>query len=341
MRKRITAGLVALAAGLVALATTGDRAAAQPPKANQGATRHLYGHDLKVRPGGERDWPKAVKVGVELFKNDAYGAIIGISDAGDLATFPAPSSVGSDQTSQWLTAHDLNVRKAGEANFTTKTKVFGVEVFKDLATNELLYACQTKSIAFAPGKSLVATDKGPKWHHGLEPKVRAPGQQSFDTAKRFGLEVFTDENTGGLIYITETGAIATAPPPATSLKFDPKKIAAPKPLYGLDLRVRAADEPDFTDKTRRVGVEVFEDPNTGVLFYLTDAGFIATAPSPGKLPDDKKGVTWKSAMNLKARQAGQVDFAKATSYGVEVFQDNRTGNLIFIAQTGSIAVLAK
>ena len=46
-------------------------------------------------------------------------------------------------------------------------------------------------------------------------------------------------------------------------------------------------------------------------------------------------------MDLTARKGGEKDFDKAKKFGIEVFQDNRTGNLIFISETGSIAVLPK
>jgi hypothetical protein len=153
------------------------------------------------------------------------------------------------------------------------------------------------------------------------------------------MEIFKDENTGGLIYITEVGAIA---PATTSLPApDQKKILPPRAAYGLDLRVRGAEEPDFTDKTKRIGVEVFEDPNTNDLFYLTQEGYVATAPYSGKLPPNVTGVTWKGAMALRARKGGEKEFDKAKKYGIEVFEDNRTGNLIFLSETGAIAVLPK
>ena len=77
-----------------------------------------------------------------------------------------------------------------------------------------------------------------------------------------------------------------------------------------------------------------------LLFYITDSGHIATAPGGGKFADTK-GVTWKGAMALKARKGGEAKFDNAKKYGIEVFQDNRTGNLIFICETGAIAVLPK
>lgn len=346
MRKQLASGLAALAAGVAVLAGGLEPVAAQPKaqpkpeaKADKGpAPKFLYGHDLRVRPGGKPDFgPETPRIGVEVFQEETTKATIGISENGSLAVFPA-GTVGGDKTCKWLTAHDLKVRKAGEAEFTQKTKVWGTEVFRDQASNHLLYVCESGSIAFAPLPGNLANDRGPKWHHALEPKVRLPDQERFETAKRFGLEVFKDENTGGLIYITEAGAIATTAAPAT--QPDPKKIAPPKPAYGLVLRVRKADEPDFTDKTRRVGIEVFEDPNANVLFYISDTGSVAAVANPGKL-GETRGVTWKTAMNLRARKGGEKDFEKAKKFGIEVFQDNRTGNLIFISETGAITVLPK
>jgi hypothetical protein len=51
--------------------------------------------------------------------------------------------------------------------------------------------------------------KGPKWSHGLMLRARKGDEPDFtkDT-KRYGVEVFVDENNGNLIYISETGSIA-------------------------------------------------------------------------------------------------------------------------------------
>ena len=40
-------------------------------------------------------------------------------------------------------------------------------------------------------------------------------------------------------------------------------------------------------------------------------------------------------------KGGQAKFEDAKKYGIEVFEDNRTGNLIFLSETGAIAVLHK
>jgi len=338
---RTTAGLVALAAGLVgSFGLPNLVEAGQPSKDDKAAPKFLYGHDLRVRAGGKKDFtPETPKIGVEVFEDEATHAIIGISQSGAITVAPAVP-IGMDRSCKWLTAHDLSARKAGESEFTDKTKKYGVELFRDMGSNRLLYACETASIAFAPIPGTLITTAGPKWHHALEPKVRSPEQTTFENARKFGMEVFKDENTGGLIYIVaETGAIATAPAPASAP--DPKKISPPQTRYGLLLRIRSANESDFTDKTKKIGVEVFEDPNANVLFYITEAGYVATAPNPGKFPPDAKSVKWMGAMALKARKGGDKTFDTAKKYGIEVFQDNRTGNLIFICESGSIAVLPK
>jgi hypothetical protein len=344
MRKRIAAGLLALTVGLVTLAAGAANPAAAQDKSEKSKTaapKHLYGHDLRVRKGGNPHFDKDTpRIGVEFFHDAATNSVIVVSESGALAVAKAPvTGFGSDKKCEWKTAHDLHCRKAGEPEFTKTTRKWGVEMFQDRGTNQLLYVCDSASVALAPVPGELVTDRGPKWHHAMEPKVRAPEQDRFDNAKKFGVEVFKDENTNDLIYITETGAIAVstsrAPIP------DGKKIEAPKTQYGLVLRVRGADEPNFTEKTKQVGVEVFEDPNAKTLFYLTESGSIATAPATGKFVPDAKGVTWKGAMALRARKGGQADFNAARKYGIEVFEDNRTGNLIFISETGSVAVLPK
>lgn len=138
------------------------------------------------------------------------------------------------------------------------------------------------------------------------------------------------------MYVSETGSIATAAAPPKPP--DPNKVMPPKALYGLTLRVRKADEADFTTATRKVGVEVFRDENTGGLLYVGDAGSIAAVPTPGMVKAGQ-GVTWRHAMTLRARPGGVTDFAKATRFGIEVFQDNNNGNFVYVTETGSIAVL--
>lgn len=349
MHIRIAPGLAVVVTGLAVLASAAQDAG-KAPAAKAPGHHHLYGHDMRVRPGGDKDWPKARKVGLELHRNEITVPVgdggqkktvafdVGITEDGVIAVAPA-AQLGDKKDNQWLTGLDLLVRKAGEREFTQKTQRFGVEMFRDLRANRLVYICESGAIAFAAVPGNLSTEKGPKWHHGLTAKAREPEQESFDNAKQFGVEAYKDENTGGLVYICETGALATGPAP--SMAPDKNKIPDPKHTHGLVLMVRKAGEKDFAKgKTKEVGVEVFEDTSAANnLVYVSQTGSIAVAPSPGKFRDAKGPAKWRGAMWLGARKIGEKDFDKAKRYGVEVFEDIKTGYLVFISETGSIAVL--
>jgi hypothetical protein len=51
--------------------------------------------------------------------------------------------------------------------------------------------------------------KGPKWTHGLMLRARKGDEADFSKdTKKYGVEVFVDENNGNLIYISESGSIS-------------------------------------------------------------------------------------------------------------------------------------
>src|SRR3954469_14312896 len=150
MRPR-TAGLIGLVAALTAVGVT----SAQPPAAKP---VWQYAHDLRVRKGGSTDFDKDTqKVGIEVFKDDAGGAIVAVTQAGNLAVLPA-APIGPEKKAQWLFAHDLRGRKGDEQTFTKDTTKYGVEVFKDLGSGKLLYVCEKMAATFA-NTTAAATDK--------------------------------------------------------------------------------------------------------------------------------------------------------------------------------------
>ena len=73
----------------------------------------VYAHDLKVRKGGDTDWDKATKIGVEVFKEPLGGATLAISQAGNLSVMEA-GQAGTTKTAEWQFAHDMRARKADE-----------------------------------------------------------------------------------------------------------------------------------------------------------------------------------------------------------------------------------
>ena len=324
--------LFALVAGLTAVAT-----AQQPPAAPTAKPEYLFGYNLKVRPGGQTDWTKATAVGVELNRDTGTNAVLAVTESGNLAvTATTPTA---NKKADWVFALDLKVRKAEEDRFTKETFTVGVEMFKEGVTGKLMYLSEKKGLTFTDAPAAVVGEKNPIWQYGLILKCRKPEEAGFtkDT-KKFGLDIFKDDNTGGLLYATEDGGLAAGgKAPAMAPAAD--KVLAPKSLYGLVVRVRKAEEANFTETTKKYGLEVYRDENSGQLVYLSETGSLAVVPPPAKMTD-KPGVAWKHALVIKARPVG-ADFAKAAKYGIEVVEDNNTGYLIYISETGSIAVLPK
>src|SRR5262249_40691298 len=146
--------------------------------------------------------------------------------------------------------------------------------------SDLIYISETGSLAALLTKTVPDGDniKKPKWSHALDLKCRKGGQADFDKAEVFGVEVFLDENTNNLIYISQTGCIAVVPAKGGVVGEKAKK---PKWTHALDLRCRPGNEKDF-DKAKLFGVEVFRDENNDNLIYISDTGSIAVVPAKGR-----------------------------------------------------------
>jgi hypothetical protein len=291
-------------------------------------------HDLKVRKGKETDWEKAQKVGVELFKDPAADAVVAVTAAGQMAV--VGGEFAGQKASGYVTGLSFKARTADEEKFTQTTTLYGVEVFKGVNTGQVLYVSDKGGLAYFPGSG--GDGKEPEFQYGLKLKVRKPGEDKFEGAKAYGIEAYKDNNTGGMVYVTDAGLIATAkgvPDKAPETK-DVKK---PTPLYGLEAKVRKFDELEFTN-AQKVGIEVFKDENTGTLIYISENGSIAAVPAPAAIEKGQK-LLWLHAFTLKARPGGEADFAKARKYGVEVFSDRHTGYLVYVNEAGNIAVLPK
>lgn len=226
---------------------------------------------MEIRPGVPRSQGRRARLHQEhqtlrrheVFVDKHNGQWLAVSEVGNLATLRTPTAPGpkDNPPPKWLHGLELKCRKAGENDFTKDTKRYGLEVFKDENTGQLIYICETGSIATVPAgtASTPAEPKAPTFVHGLELKCRKGGEIDFTPAtKKFGLEVFKDENTGNLVYITETGMIAVIPGSGIT---PPAKVKGPTWLHGLEFRVRKANEPDFTKDTQ-LRREIFRDENT-------------------------------------------------------------------------------
>jgi hypothetical protein len=185
--------------------------------------------------------------------------------------------------------------------------------------------------------------KDPESRHGLTLRVRTGTEDEFVKAtKRYGVEVYQDMNNSNGIYISETGSLASV----AGKMFKPGDGKGREPLFrhGLRLNARPAGEKDW-DRSKKFGLEVFKDETGGNLVYINQSGDIDVVP--GAVANDTvvkgkpKNPTWRYAFDLKVRKVGEKDFNKDTrKVSVEVFRDENNGNLVYLAETGSFAVVA-
>jgi len=319
---------------------------AQQPK--QPKWTHAF--DLSCRKYGEAEFTKDTqKYGVEIFKDPNSGYGVYVSQAGSFAAAPGfettDAAFAKSQGPKWVAGLDLPSRKAGEQEFTKSTKVFGLEVFLDPNVNNWIYITENGKIATTPlkkGATVSSSNlQAPKWLHSVDLRCRKGGVKEWTDAPKYGIEVYRDNNTGNLIYICETGAIAVLPE-GTPTKGDEGK--APLWLHGLDLSVRESSEKDFTQKTRKFGVEVFRDENNGNLIYISETGGIGVLPGKQDLKAPTPNVKepkWTHGLNLSCRKYGEAEFTeKTTVYGAEIFLDDNTGGLLYVPQTGAISIIS-
>src|SRR5437588_12240540 len=72
---------------------------------------------------------------------------------------------------------------------------------------------------------------------------------------------------------------------------------------------------------------------TAVVLLLPLAG-LTTARQEGKV----KKPDWKHAVSVKVRPAGKEKFEDARKFGIEIYADPNANRLLFISETGSVAV---
>jgi len=300
-----------------------------------------HGMDLKARKADEKEFTKDTKkYGVEAFADPNTGKLTYISEPGSFAALTG-TAMGGDKSKEPEFHHGLTlrVRKAGEADFTDKTKRYGVECFRDLNANTFIYVSETGSISVVPstGGSAPKEVKKPEWRHGLTLPARKAGEAEFTpSTKRYGVEVFVDPNNGNLIYITEEGTIAVTAGeglPAAG------KVKNPEWKHGMELKVRNAGDADFNDKTPKVGVEVWLDPNANRTVFITEKGHISLVNSTKFVDTKNRNPDWKHGLEMAVRKPGVSEWEKASKYGMEVYADELTNTIIYIVQTGALAAL--
>ncbi len=339
MRMQLAVGVV------VGLAIGSVPATAAPIPASLKQTtvkdaKFSHGLILKARKHDEADFSdKTRKFGVECYKDENNSLTVYISEAGSIATVPAMGTASGGMIKDAKFSHGLvlKARKSDESDFTPKTARFGVECYKDENNNVTLYITENGAITAVPGVAVAAggMPKDAKFSHGLVVKARKHDEPNFDDkTKKYGVECFKDDNNNTTLYISETGSLSAAP--GGALAGDPVKGA--KFSHGLILKARKHDELEFTDKTKKFGVECFKDENNSNGLYITEIGTISIVPGAATATGSPKDAKFTHGIVLKARKFDEPDFtSKTTRYGVECFKDENNSVTLYIAETGTTA----
>jgi hypothetical protein len=260
------------------------------------------------------------------------------------AVLDARAQEAGSKEPAWKHALELRVRKAGEEDFLKTTRRYGVECYVDGHNGNGIYLSDTGALAALSAKLFKPAEgkiKEPLFQHGLALAARKATEKVFEKdTRRYGVEVFKDDNNGNLLYISETGTLAVVP--AKFAAATAGKVKKPVFRHAMNLKVRKAGEKDFGKDTKKFGIEVYSDENNDNLVYITETGSIAVVPA--KLSGKGAGKTtdpdWQHGMELDVRKAGERAFTKDTKkYGIEVFADEYTGNLVYLCETGAIAVV--
>jgi hypothetical protein len=179
----------------------------------------LHGMNLKVRKAGDKNFDKDTrKFGVDVFEDSNNGTIIYLSETGAIAVAPR-ELVGKDASSgkepDWQHGMTLSVRSAAEKDFGKDTKKYGVEAFKDSDNGCLVYITENGNLAVVPSKVArfpEGKSKDPESKRGMSLAVRKVDEKEFAaTTKKFGVEVYTDENNANSLYISDTGGLGVTP----------------------------------------------------------------------------------------------------------------------------------
>jgi len=337
--KRVACLLVAVALPMLGLGLTSLLAA------DTKGVDWKHGLSFYVRRAGQTEInDKTQKYGAEIFLDKDLNKLVYICETASIG-LGTSARLGDGQEvkpPRLFHALEVRVRGANEATFSDKTRKYSSEVFKDVNTDNLVYISETGSLAVTPTGIASAPDtiKDPVWFHGLDVKVRKVGEKEFnDKTKKIGLEVYKDENTNHLLYITDAGRIAVVPAGSAT---KPTEVKAPTWFHGFEVKVRKADEKDFSKDTRAYGVEVYKDDNANMLLYVSETGDIAVVPAGGvDKPSSSKEPKWMYGRSFRVRKAAEKDFNDMTQkFGAEVYQDTNSGNLVYITETGTLTVSA-
>lgn len=289
--------------------------------------------DLAVRKPEEQSVTDKTRfVGVDVHHDRAGRQRFYVSEGGQQLAVSAVGTGDAKQTeAKWLHRMTLPVRTSEENDFTDKTRQLGVEVYRELATGNLIYVSDAGAFAVVSPKKAPqeAKNQKPRWLERLPAKVRRASETFAREALRCNFEIYFDENTRCLILAGENGALGVLP------GGQPRARKAPEPLewtHALDLQARLPGTKDFDRKTPIFRVEVYEIVCRNAWLYLTESLHVAVIPGegPGE-PIPAKAPLWTGRLHPAGKDAAL--------WSAESFSNPNSEHRVFITSRGALAVL--
>jgi hypothetical protein len=273
---------------------------------------------------------------VEYFLDKERENWIHLSETGCLAVTRKTAEFNGDGEIKALYSVELQTRKLGETEFTEKTIKRSIAVKHEELTDSLIYITDAGSIAVVKAKVPVIGKPKDFTHvadYGYA--VRKAGEQEIDErTKTFFFEIYRDENTGLLVLLAADGTIAVA----GAGQFDAHIKYSPY-LHAFACRARRGGEADFTDETPAFGIELWKERATGALVYASEKGPVVVKGNVSELPT--VAPKWVARFKLGIRKEREGRLPDDDRMGsVEIFRDETTGNLLYLCETGHIAVFS-
>lgn len=234
------------------------------------ATQRIYKEPSSL--GGPK--PPLEPVMILAFRDSRAGAAVYLSDTGGIAAFKAPALARPLEKFEDPTAtvRQVHTRGPGEPYLHPSLPQVFLETVRDPNRNQDFVFSSRGGIALA---SFPAGEFGVASTHAYDLAARPAATERFgEQARRVAVELHAQP--GSVLAITDLAGLAGA---LTDARDQPTAPPVWKRGHVVGVPI---DHPigSVPPAGERLGIEVYEDPNTGLLLYVNDRGGVTLASPP-------------------------------------------------------------
>jgi hypothetical protein len=233
----------------------------------------------------------------------------------------------------------LRARKPSEKEMPRDRQPVAVHVFLD--RDRLFYVADGGKVlaVVSAGKDAGdRKDRSPRLSHRLLLPVRTSDEDKIGEATaKVSAEVYRDENSGNLVYLTHEGAVAVV---AGTRPAADKADKEAKWLGRFRMKVRENAD-DFGRAILHCSVEVYRDENTGCVIYAAEkGGFAVVAGAKAEEGKDERAAEWSHALSFRVRAPNEDDFtAKTATFVTEVYRDVDRDTWLYVLPSFRLAAV--